>query len=135
MIWLDPTGIFSTHLMIQFITRSDILLEFKHLLLFDLLLALTVSTASSLLFLCSFDVCSSGRINSSAVLGRPGYKNTSNCSSGTPDTCTDRITQACITLPLRNSVWTAASLENKVKLSELTVTLQTLDISFYLNSH
>lgn len=56
-------------------------------------MVLTVSRASSLLLLCSLDVRSSGRIKSSAVLGSPGYKDTSSWSSGTPDTCSNRTTQ------------------------------------------
>lgn len=56
-------------------------------------MVLTVSRASSVLLFCSLDVCSSGRIKSSAVVGSPGYRDTSNSSSGTLDTCSNRTTQ------------------------------------------
>lgn len=52
-------------------------------------MVLTASRASSLPLLCSLDVCSSGRMKSSAVDGSPGYRDTRSCSSGTPDTCKD----------------------------------------------
>lgn len=40
-----------------------------------------------MLFLWRLDTRSSGRMKSSAVVGRPGYKNTSSCSWGIPETC------------------------------------------------
>lgn len=42
-----------------------------------IIVALTISRAASLPLLCSVDVCSSGRIKSSAVVGSPGYRDTS----------------------------------------------------------
>lgn len=53
---------------------------------------LTVSRVFSLLFLCRLDVRSSGRMKSSAVVGRPGYKNTSSWSWGISEACSDATT-------------------------------------------
>lgn len=54
-----------------------------------LVFVLTVSRASSLLFLCRLDVGLSGRMKSSAVVGRPGYRKTSSCSGEIPETCSE----------------------------------------------
>ena len=68
---------------------------------------------SSLLPLCSLGVCSTGRMKSSAVVGSPGYRDTSSWSSGTPDTCSHGTKQQTKSLGSLLSpelqVWAVAS--------------------------